>query len=641
MALQTGFLDGLYALPAASECRVSPTLCCKDRYCHCYARSTYRKLVPMALQPRYRKGDSIGGRYLVHQMLLGGMGEVYLCLDLEENLPYALKTFQQRYLTNWAIRQLFAHEAATWVALEKHPNIVRCFHMRTLDNQPFMILEWVVGEDGRGTDLRDWLRRGPLDLRTALDFAIDICRGLIHAQAKQPGIVHGDLKPENILVAQGRRAKITDFGLASLSQQIKLVPEFHGDSRHKNTIGAHGVVGTPSYMAPEQWRGDPMDPRTDIYAVGCILHEILTGSSPYQAATLSDFKRLHSTAPIPVINTKETQSEKLNAIVLRCLSKELDSRFASVEELLCNLIQLYLEQYNEEPRMLSIVGVFTASDYNSRALTYDALGRYKDALADYTLAIKLDPYFAPMYNNRGKTYAALNQHMDALADYTYAITLNPSLAIIYNNRGATYDELGWHTEALADYTHALSLDHSFELAYMNRGSSYAAQKRYSDALTDYTSAIKIDPTLALAYTARGITYQSLGQYDKALNDYTSTISLDPVSTVAYVRRGTIYNALGQYTEALADYTRAIALDPAFAPAYTLRGVIYGNMERYEDALADLSQAIKCGSVDTMVYTTRGNTFARLGRHVEALSDFSRAIECDPTDAKLYNYRGAT
>ena len=79
--------------------------------------------------------------------------------------------------------------------------------MLTLDNQPFMMLEWVAGEESKGVDLRGWLRQRPLELRTALDFAIDICRGLAHGVEKQPGLVHRDLKPENILIAQGGRPR--------------------------------------------------------------------------------------------------------------------------------------------------------------------------------------------------------------------------------------------------------------------------------------------------------------------------------------------------------------------------------------------------------------------------------------------------
>ena len=146
------------------------------------------------------------------------MGEVYLCLDLKWNSPFALKTFQARYLPNAKLRDSFEREVATWVALEKHPNIVRCFYLDVIDDRPFMILEWIASDESVGTDLRSWLRKGPLDPRLSLGFAIDICRGLSYAARKMPGIVHRDLKPDNVLIAQGPIAKITDFGLAKVFQ---------------------------------------------------------------------------------------------------------------------------------------------------------------------------------------------------------------------------------------------------------------------------------------------------------------------------------------------------------------------------------------------------------------------------------------
>lgn len=160
---------------------------------------------------RYKPGDKIGGRYKVYKVLMGGMGEVYLCLDLKTLIPVALKTFQQRHTMNSKFHKAFNKEVSTWIALEKHPNVVQCFFMDILDNQPFMFLERIAGDESLGTDLRSWLRQGPLELRLSLDFTIDICRGLIHANEKQPGIVHRDLKPDNILIVQGNLAKITDF----------------------------------------------------------------------------------------------------------------------------------------------------------------------------------------------------------------------------------------------------------------------------------------------------------------------------------------------------------------------------------------------------------------------------------------------
>lgn len=204
--------------------------------------------------PQYQRGDRISGRYLVYQVLVGGMGEVYLCLDLERSLPLALKTFQARFLTNQRIREAFSEEVATWTALEKHPNIVHCFYMDVLENHTFMCLEWIAGDEHRGTDLRDWLRRGTLDVRETLTLAIHICRGLRHAGQKTPGIVHRDLKPENILVSQQHIAKITDFGLARTTRRAQCpIPCLeHEANGRKSLVSVGDVVGTPAYMAPEQ-----------------------------------------------------------------------------------------------------------------------------------------------------------------------------------------------------------------------------------------------------------------------------------------------------------------------------------------------------------------------------------------------------
>ena len=133
----------------------------------------------MKPQPRYQPGDRIGSRYQVHKALMGGMGEVYLCLDLEQNFPFALKTFQQRYLAeSHGLRRAFQNEVGTWISLGKHPNIVRCFYMEILDNQPFMFLEWVAGESDRSADLQTWLSGRQIELQRALQLAIGICYGL-------------------------------------------------------------------------------------------------------------------------------------------------------------------------------------------------------------------------------------------------------------------------------------------------------------------------------------------------------------------------------------------------------------------------------------------------------------------------------
>ena len=133
----------------------------------------------MNTEIRYRKGYKIGGRYIIHQPLKGGMGEVYLCYDSQGMEAYALKTFQKSYITTQLHKNLHA-EIGNWISLEKHPNIVRCFFLKTIDDIPFIFLEWVVGDATKGISLRDRLNLvRKLSLQEALLIIVDICQGLV------------------------------------------------------------------------------------------------------------------------------------------------------------------------------------------------------------------------------------------------------------------------------------------------------------------------------------------------------------------------------------------------------------------------------------------------------------------------------
>ena len=517
---------------------------------------------PIKPQPRYQHGDKIGGRYQVHQALMGGMGEVYMCLDLETIHPCALKTFQQRYLTNPKLHAAFENEVSIWVALERHPNIVPCFYMDILDSQPFAVLEWIAGDESRGTDLRSWLRHGPLDLRLALDFTIDICRGLIHAQGKRPGLVHCDLKPENILVAQRRVAKITDFGLARVvhKAELEITAGAGGEIEGRQSLWCHGgIVGTPPYMAPEQWQGETLDARTDIYAIGCLLHELLTGRWPFQASTLEGLRRQHLRADIPKLTDERSMPSSLDSLLAECLAKRREQRFATVDDLLQELSSIYYQHFSEPARAILTSGKFTAIDYSNRGNTYRNLLEHDKALADYDRAIQLDPTDAEAYRGRGIVYYTLQQYKKALDDYNRAIELDPINAQSYTNRGVIYDELQQRGKALADYNEAILLDSTETKAYNNRGLVYADLHRYEEALADLSRAIELDPNYARAYFNRGNIYHGLQRYDEALASYGQAIQLDPGYAKAYYNVGAVFGSLGKWHEALPYLERAAQL----------------------------------------------------------------------------------
>jgi len=601
----------------------------------------------MKPQPRYRPGDRIGGRYKVHKALMGGMGEVYLCLDLEEMIPRALKTFQQRYISDAeGLRHAFRQEVAMWIALENHPNIVRCYMMQHLDYQPFMLLEWIAGEDEKGNNLRDWLRHGPLSLKLSLRIAIDICSGLIHAQKKQPGLVHRDLKPENILLSQGGIAKVTDFGLAQIALTASI------DSQQANAVfGSNqsfvtrqGIAGTPAYMAPEQWRNGSLSDRTDIYAVGCILYEMLTGICAFQANSLPSTLQLpeqgwqamkvaHLFGCIPELS--KVFPSALNRLLQNCLAKDPADRPINLVDLETQLSNIYSTHVGDSPPIYPTPASFTADDYNNRGLTYAALRQYEVALVDYNCAIKLDNKNAKAYSNQGLAHHEVAQYEMALAAFNIAINLDASFASAYSNRGRTHHALGEFNLAIDDFTHALALKPNDARSYSNRGTTYKTIGQHELAIVDYYRSIELDPTFAEVYSNRGIIYAIQAKYEAALNDYNRAISLNPYYAEAYSNRGITYNKMGNHKAALDDYDRAIELDSTLAQAYYNRGMFYVESHQFLRAQNDFSSTINCNPNLVQAYSSRGATHEELGQYAEALADYTHAIELAPDFALVY------
>ena len=257
----------------------------------------------------YPSGSLIANRYEVAgRPLLGGMGIVYLCMDRQEDRPVALKTFQPQFLPDRASRDRFLREGTTWVDLGRHPHIVRCYNIDRIGDgrEVFLSLELVAQEQGRrDASLRSWLTPGQaLPVEQSLLFALQIARGMRHACQQIPGFVHRDLKPENILVGADKlpslganRLRVTDFGLANILSVSGVSAQASGEIDASENLSrtqlTHGIVGTPLYMAPEQWQAGELGAWTDIYALGCILYEMLSGERAVSGKNLKELEKAH------------------------------------------------------------------------------------------------------------------------------------------------------------------------------------------------------------------------------------------------------------------------------------------------------------------------------------------------------------
>jgi serine/threonine protein kinase len=283
-------------------------------------------------------GKTISHYKILQEIGRGGMGEVYLAADLKLKRKTVLKFLQAQYTADEAVLERFEREAQAAAALN-HPNIVTIYEIDRYQRpdeekaQTFIAMEHVDGHS-----LREEIRESPMRVDQVVEITRQLCESL--GEAHKAGIIHRDIKPENILIDKVGRVKVLDFGLAQIRGARKLTKEA-------------STLGTAKYMSPEQYKGEEVDLRTDIWSLGVLLYEMLTGRVPfegdYEAAVMysvlnDDPKHIRSFDPaIP---------EKLDRIVQKCLLKEKNNRYENAESLSADLIRI-----REETKKTSTVHI--------------------------------------------------------------------------------------------------------------------------------------------------------------------------------------------------------------------------------------------------------------------------------------------
>src|SRR5271170_5023010 len=251
---------------------------------------------------RFAPGTMVADRYRIVALLgRGGMGEVYRAEDLKLGQVLAIKFLPQALSNDEATLARF-HSEVRVARQVSHPNVCRVFDIGDADGVPFLTMEYIDGED-----LSSLVRRiGRLPQDKAIEIARQICAGL--AAAHERGVVHRDLKPANVMLDGAGKVRLTDFGLAAIAANIQ---------------GAEVRAGTPAYMAPEQLAGKEVTIKSDLYSLGLVMYEILTGKRAFEAATLPELMRLRDeSAPTSPSSLVRDLDPLLERVIMRCLEKD-------------------------------------------------------------------------------------------------------------------------------------------------------------------------------------------------------------------------------------------------------------------------------------------------------------------------------
>jgi formylglycine-generating enzyme required for sulfatase activity/tRNA A-37 threonylcarbamoyl transferase component Bud32 len=268
------------------------------------------------------------GRYIIRSKLgAGGMAEVYLADDTQLGRRVALKFLPPETETDERARRRLLREARAAATLD-HPHICAVFEVGEADGRTYIAMQYV---DGEPLDVR--LRRSPLDLHETLGIAVQVVDALAEAHAH--GVLHRDIKPSNVMITSRGQAKVMDFGLAKQAP----ADEAAEPAQTVSLLSARGdIIGTAPYMSPEQARGEPLDPRSDLFSVGVLLYEMVSGQRPFQGGSSAAVAAAILTHdPPPLARFAPTTPAELERIVAKLLKKQPDSRYQTAKDLLIDL----------------------------------------------------------------------------------------------------------------------------------------------------------------------------------------------------------------------------------------------------------------------------------------------------------------
>jgi tetratricopeptide (TPR) repeat protein/tRNA A-37 threonylcarbamoyl transferase component Bud32 len=608
------------------------------------------------------EGRNLGPYRLLEQLGAGGMATVYKAYHAAMDRYVAIKVLPPHLARDPNFRARFEREARTIARLE-HRYILPVHDVAENDGIPYLVMRYT--DSG---DLAGLIASERLTTQRMIELVGQVAEALDYAHRQ--GVIHRDIKPANVLISRDGDALLADFGIAKIYEDtLQLTGEGH-------------MVGTPAYMAPEQLQGKAVDARTDVYALGVVLYQALTGECPFVAETPLAVAMMHIHNPLrPPRQINSTIPDPIERIILRAMAKNAADRYQTAGEMADALRQaagltplpgaiVSLSPVVATPPSAPAVPPSVATQVldagvpqRAGARTWWIAGASVAALV-VVAALAFILTRGPAGNSTASSpttgavatsvlqedirepLATAMRQLDqndaraALETLKSALAAHPDDPDLLAARGIANVLYTGADEARADIERALSLAANNPLAYYARGYLNQNIDKSDEAIADFTHAIELDPSFARAYYQRGqlLGYPKDDQAGKR-RDIDRAIELDPDLIPARMVRGYEFYYNSQLDSALSDVEHVLGLNPKQSEALHLRALIYERQDRAADARRDFDAAAVAAPDDRSIVRDRGEFFVRQGDYTAALADADRLVAFDAADPQPHALRG--
>ncbi len=629
------------------------------RYIQTVAKKGYRLLVEVALgaapEP-LAAGNRIAQFEILEPLGGGSMGEVYKAKDLRLGRVVALKFLPADLTRDPSARRRFLHEAQA-VALLDHPNVATLYESGESEGgRVFLALAYYEGET-----LQEKLSRGPLPLSEAILIARQIAQGL--AAAHRQKIVHRDVKPANVVVLPGGMVKLLDFGLAKVAGATTLT-----------RLGSS--PGTPAYKSPEQTKGEKVDPRSDLWALGVVLYEMVTGRVPfggeYEQAVIY---AILNEAPRPLEGEGAFPAE-LAAVIERALAKAPDGRYATAEEMAEDLERIPLEvggkvskptgsrpmQVSRRPRrqviwvaavlivVVALVGTWVTWQRwkhrwnlspevqrlvdqgesmegrgDTERFLANAEGAYRQALAQAPGNPLIEAQLAALLARIDSQFPAPGRKEEIRRLTAQAVERAPDQPMPWVAQGKLLllENKPHEAEQAAD--RAIEQAPDFDRGHTVLGEALIDEGRLEEGLTEIRRGVAVGKGYLRARLVLADRLQDASRYDEAATELIEVLKFDPDHPTANQNLGSIYLRSGRSSDALPLFRKVFEVTRDARSANSL-GFAYFNLNRMNEAIAAFKEAHQLNPSLPSAVQNLGESYDKIGNNDEALRWYTVALK---------------